>query len=592
MGFQQGLSGLNASSTALDVIGNNISNSSTVGFKAANAHFADVYATMMSGVGGSQVGIGTSVMGIQQEFAQGNVSSTKNPLDIAINGDGFFRMSTDGAITYSRNGQFHADKNGYIVDDKMRKLTGYPSNPEGKVIVSAPTELKIDAGDLSPRKTGPIDKGMGVVDLSTYSASLGLDGSVAIHGGGAYPTAPAMPTVADYEHSWGRSVRDSTGKDHYLQVFAVKTAMGAVAAPPAAAVPETWTLHFALDGQGLTQTQDLSFDKATGTQGTVPAVLTLPTVNTGGTAGEVKVDFNNTHLGAVYSGGVASLATAETGIEAGVRANFNLDSRSAARSWQYADNSVASRTKSPDPTDYNWSTSTAVYDSLGNAHTLTFFAVKTENPREWEMHFTVDGTRDSNVTTTNPILRFDSNGKLEESCRFMGVSINLDKVMSDLSTPENPLINSASTPLEFNIDFKGTSEYGHPFGVNSLEQDGYTAGRLIGVSVSKDGVVSGNYTNGKTREMGQVVLARFTDPNGLLSLGGNQWAETYTSGAPLVGAPNSSRLGTLQSSSVEESNTDLTVELVKMIVQQRNYQANAQTIKTQDQILQTLVNLR
>ena len=98
MAFQQGLSGLNASSTALDVIGNNIANSSTVGFKAANAHFADVYASMMAGSGASQIGIGTTVMAIQQEFTQGNVTTTKNPLDIAINGDGFFRMSSSGAL--------------------------------------------------------------------------------------------------------------------------------------------------------------------------------------------------------------------------------------------------------------------------------------------------------------------------------------------------------------------------------------------------------------------------------------------------------------------------------------------------------------
>ena len=118
MGFQQGLSGLNISSKNLDVIGNNIANSSTVGFKAANAHFADVYASMLAGAGASQVGIGTTVMAVQQEFTQGNVTTTKNPLDIAINGDGFFRMSNNGTITYSRNGQFHLDKNGFIVDDR------------------------------------------------------------------------------------------------------------------------------------------------------------------------------------------------------------------------------------------------------------------------------------------------------------------------------------------------------------------------------------------------------------------------------------------------------------------------------------------
>jgi len=98
--------------------------------------------------------------------------------------------------------------------------------------------------------------------------------------------------------------------------------------------------------------------------------------------------------------------------------------------------------------------------------------------------------------------------------------------------------------------------------------------------------------NGQSCDLGQVVLTNFANPNGLQSLGGNQWGETASSGQPLVGAPNSGSLGTLQSAAVEESNIDLTAELVNMITSQRNYQANAQSIKTQDQILQTLVNLR
>ena len=154
MAFQQGLSGLNASSTALDVIGNNIANSSTVGFKAASAHFADVYASMMAGSGASQIGIGTTVMAVQQEFTQGNVTTTKNPLDIAINGDGFFRMSNHDTITFSRNGQFHVDKNGFIIDDRARRLTGYPADANGKVIQSAPQELQLFSGNQPPVATG------------------------------------------------------------------------------------------------------------------------------------------------------------------------------------------------------------------------------------------------------------------------------------------------------------------------------------------------------------------------------------------------------------------------------------------------------
>jgi flagellar hook protein FlgE len=142
------------------------------------------------------------------------------------------------------------------------------------------------------------------------------------------------------------------------------------------------------------------------------------------------------------------------------------------------------------------------------------------------------------------------------------------------------------------LDLSAATQYGSTFGVSSMTQDGYTSGRLSGLSISSEGVIQGRYSNGQSRNLGQIVLANFANPNGLQSLGGNQWSETVASGQPLIGAPNSGSLGALQSAAIEESNVDLTAELVNMITAQRNYQANAQSIKTQDAIMQTLVNLR
>ena len=142
------------------------------------------------------------------------------------------------------------------------------------------------------------------------------------------------------------------------------------------------------------------------------------------------------------------------------------------------------------------------------------------------------------------------------------------------------------------MDFTGTTQYGSASSVDRLTQGGYTTGSLTGLSVGSDGIVQGRYSNGQARNLGQVVLATFANPNGLQSLGNNQWALTSVSGPELVSAPGTGSRGVLQSASVEESNVDLTAQLVNMITQQRNYQSNAQTIKTQDQILQTLVNLR
>ena len=150
----------------------------------------------------------------------------------------------------------------------------------------------------------------------------------------------------------------------------------------------------------------------------------------------------------------------------------------------------------------------------------------------------------------------------------------------------------ATSPFPVTFDYSGTTSFGSAFSVNALTQDGYTSGRLSGFDIGTDGIITGRYTNGKSSTLGQIVLANFTNPNGLQPLGNNVWAETSTSGAALVSTPNSGTLGVLQQSAVEDSNVDLTAELVNMITAQRYYQANAQTIKAQDQILQTLVNLR
>ncbi|HEX5803794.1 MAG TPA: flagellar hook protein FlgE [Azospira sp.] len=441
MAFQQGLSGLNTASKALDVISNNVANGSTVGFKAASAHFSDVYAASLTGAGSSQVGIGTSLAGVVQQFTQGNITTTNNPLDISINGGGFFRMSQNGAITFSRNGQFHLDKSGYIVNDANLRLTGYPADGSGLIVPSTPEEIQLSSSDQPPVATG-----------------------------------------------------------------------------------------------------------------------------------------------------------SSVGAFQGVRGNINLDSRQTAPTTAWASGPAvaaapATTLWSPNPSSYNYSTALSVYDTLGNAHTLTYYFVKTATAGEWDVYANVDGTTNQTIDlgagAGNPAtLQFDSSGVLQTAMP-LSISINLNGVVQATGST-----NNAGSPLAFDVDFTGSTQFGSAFGTNRLEQDGYTSGRLSGLTVGADGIIQGRYSNGQARNLGQIVLANFTNPNGLINLGGNVWSESSVSGAPMVGAPSTGSLGVLQSAAVEESNVDLTAELVNMITQQRNYQANAQSIKTQDQVMQTLVNLR
>jgi flagellar hook protein FlgE len=142
------------------------------------------------------------------------------------------------------------------------------------------------------------------------------------------------------------------------------------------------------------------------------------------------------------------------------------------------------------------------------------------------------------------------------------------------------------------LDVDSTTQFGSAFGVTNMQQDGFTAGLLTAIAIENNGIVTARYSNGQSRPAGQIEVATFRNPQGLQPIGDNAWARTYASGEPVAGVPGDGNLGALQAGALEESNIDLTGELVAMITAQRIYQANAQTIKTQDQVLQTLVNLR
>ena len=418
MAFQQGLSGLNAAAKALDVVGNNVANSGTVGFKSSNAHFADVYAASMNGSAGSQVGIGTSIASVFQNFTQGNVASTNNPLDLAINGGGFFQTMRDNVIAYTRNGQYHPDKDGFIINDNGFQLMGYPASGTGVIVPSNPVPIQLDTSNIPPRPTG-----------------------------------------------------DAKGGD--------------------------------------------------------------------------------------------------------MKAVLNLDSRKEVPSVAVFDPA--------NPLSYTYSTALPVYDTLGVDHNLTFFFVRTATAGTWDVQATLDGDN-TNVQSMGQLV-FDSSGALTTPA---GGLTNL---------PNFPITTGAVTPIgtglpNWQVNFTGTTSFGGATSVGTLTQGGYAQGSLSSVSVGSDGVVFGNYSNGQSKNIAQVVLVTFPNSNGLLNMGNNQFQETATSGTKLVGVPGTGGRGLLQSMSVEESNVDLTVELVNMITLQRAYQANAQTIKTQDGIMQTLVNLR
>jgi flagellar hook protein FlgE len=419
MGFQQGLSGLNASSKSLEVIGNNIANANTYGAKASRTEFADVYA---NAIGGSQnaIGIGVSVAAVAQQFTQGNITGTDNPLDVAINGGGFFQVrDPSGAMTYSRNGQFKVDNAGFIVNNQGSQLMGFPADATGTIIPGTATALQMPTAGITPQVTTGIQ-------------------------------------------------------------------------------------------------MEMNLDSRAG--------VTLPSAG-------APIDF-------------------------------------------------------ADPSTYNNATSQTVYDVKGQEVALTYYFQKTGTDT-WNVYVAANGTPLATAggnPAPSTTITFPTNGGTPTAPAGT-VALDIPSVSNAVGAVTVPITGVA-------LDLSGATQYGAQFGVTDLQQDGYSAGQLIGAQIDANGVISARYSNGETRPAGQLELATFRNPQGLQPMGGNAWVQTVASGGPVVGTPGSGNLGVLQAGALEESNVDLTAELVNMIVAQRSYQANAQTIKTQDQILQAIVNLR
>ena len=266
-----------------------------------------------------------------------------------------------------------------------------------------------------------------------------------------------------------------------------------------------------------------------------------------------------------------------------IDAQFQLDSRSAAPTSTFTSNA----TTKPDSTMFSYSTAMTVYDSLGNKQQLTAYFGKSVVPgppvaqapanafggNDWSMNVT-DSAGNVLQTVT---LSFDSSGKLAAPLAGAMPSVTL------------PAANGAQA-MTTQVNLTGTTQFGADNDPKSVVQNGYTSGALVGYSVQEDGTITGSYSNEQSMSLGQIAMASFGNVEGLKPEGDNVWSATGSSGQELLGTAGGA-MGTLKSNAVEESNVDLSGQLVNLIVAQRNYQANAQTIKAQDTVMQTLVNL-
>ena len=410
MAFTTALSGVNAAQSDLDVISNNIANSSTTGFKTARAEFGDVYAQSLLGTTTPTPGQGVKVTGITQQFSQGDMEFTDNALDVAINGDGFFQVKNAGVVEYTRAGAFKIDKDGFVSTVSGARVQGY----------------QIDA------TTGKVTGTVG--DIQTQAALL----------------APKATTTATL-----------TG---------------------------------------------------------------------------------------------------------------NLDARDG--------NKTAANFVATDASTYHAPTSMAVFDSQGNSRVLDLYFIKTADNTFSVMSY-LDGASTTAGAATPLItgLPFSTAGAYDPT-GDVGLA-TITKTAAD-----------GVAAISIALDISGFTQFGTNFAVNTATQNGYSAGQLSSIEVSDVGVVSARYSNGISSKLGQFALADFGNPNGLQPVGSTNWVETFKSGQPVLNKAGDANLGLIQGFALEQSNVQITQELVDLIVAQRNFQANAQVVQAEDAITQTIINMR
>jgi flagellar hook protein FlgE len=402
--FSIALSGLTAANSALDITSNNIANADTTGFKNSQAEFGDVFSSGAVNLNTTSSGQGVRLIASEQQFTQGDITTTSSPLDMAVSGNGFFTLNGPSGYVYTRNGAFQEDQNGNVVTATGQFLQVYPPLVNGGFNTGALQNLNLNTAQSAP------------VPTSTGNVILNL------------PSNDTAPTTAPFD----------------------------------------------------------------------------PT----------------------------------------------------------------------NPATYNQSTSTTVYDSLGNSYPATFYFTQTATAGQWNVNMTINGTQVGGAQT----LTFSNTGAVTApvggGLTFAGF---------------NPTDGAAPMSVAFN--FGQSTQYGTQFGVSSITQNGYTTGQLSTVSVDSDGIVSAVYTNGRSTQLGQLAIANFPNPQGLQQLSDTNWAQTFASGTVVQGTAGSAGFGTVQSSALENSNVDLTTELVSMITEQRAFQANAQVITTADQMSQTVIGI-
>jgi len=419
MSFNISLTGINSASKDLETTSNNLANAGTTGFKESRAEFNDLFAMGPMGIPQLAVGQGSRLANVGQMFSQGSFEFTERSLDLGIEGRGFFRLEDDGEVSYTRAGQFEVDRDGYIVNNTGKRLTGFQTDEDGSRIGDGRDQLQLPTDGIPARASENVE----------IAANLSADAEVIDEG--------------------------------------------------------------------------VAFD--------------------------------------------------------------------------------------PDDSEtFTESTTTTLYDSQGSARDATFYFRKAGN-NEWDVYTQIDGVDYDAAGAEGEDffgphrLTFDTSGSL--------VDAEGDDEGRIASLEEIPLLAEVDD-LDIDIDFGEMTQFARPFNVTNVSQDGYTAGEFENINVEGDGTILARYSNGEAQAVGQVALTSFPSEEKLQAVGETSWQATRDAGDPLIGVAGQGQFGRIENGALEQSNVEVSDQLVNMITAQRNFSANAQMVSTQDQVTQEILNIR
>lgn len=537
-----GISGMKAFKSSLDVIGNNIANINTTAYKAGRATFKEMLSQTVSGAtapsadrGGTnatQIGLGVVLGSIDINGSQGSMQATGRGTDLAIEGNGFFALGSSNGMSYTRDGSFSLDAQFNLVSSSsgMKVLGWAADTTTGEVDTTRPVT-----------NSSSIQVPVGGMSTARATSQISLAGNLDASSAGPKATSTiALAGNLDSAAAAGTAVDvgpfdiyDSLGTAHSVTVTFTKQAAA-----------DTWRYSVAC---------------ADATAGSLPA----PT------------DFTFTGAGASNLASIPLSLTWTTpnGSTQPLVASIDTSTLTQTAAGSTAAMSSQNGTPPGDPVPVKFD----IYDSLGLTHEMTITFSKTSDPATWDYSVACPDATTGSLPADGQIT-FNSLGQSQLA------SIPLSLTWSDPNGSEQPLVAT--------IETDGISQLNGAKTVDLSYQDGLQLGTLESFSIGRDGMITGTFTNGSSRSLGQMALAQFNNPAGLSKVGNNTLAESPNSGTAKLGLPGSGGIGMITAGFLESSNVDLANEFANMIVAQRGFQASSRIITTSDDVLQELVSLK